>query len=115
MKKRTYSWGDRNEVYSVDISPDGRWLAAGAVSEGACVWSLQTVTALSALSNLTAKTIDPVLKRYLKRGTELGCSPLQLRDYFSISSPSMTEEGYSGKRAERIESRYDVVSRKLFA
>ncbi len=55
------------------------------------------------------------IKRYCKRGEAIQLSPMELWDYFAISSPSLPEQaGYSGNMLENMEQMFSNVTKDLW-
>ncbi|MEM1034509.1 MAG: hypothetical protein AAGN82_29495 [Myxococcota bacterium] len=54
------------------------------------------------------------IQAYLTTGGELGCSPLELRDYFDISTPSLPEQaGYSKTLERKVAALYESASASM--
>ena len=59
--------------------------------------------------------IEAAVRRYIERGNKLGASPLDLWDFFAISSPGIPEKaGYCGVECEQIVAVFDWLSKERF-
>jgi hypothetical protein len=59
--------------------------------------------------------IESAIRRYIERGDKLGASPLDLWDYFAISSPGIPEKaGYCGVECEQMEAVFERLSKEKF-
>ena len=59
--------------------------------------------------------VKAVVERYLKEGDALELSPYELRDYFDISTPTLTEQAqYSGEEQAEASAIFTRVSRKRY-
>jgi hypothetical protein len=59
--------------------------------------------------------IESAIRRYVERGDKLGASPLDLWDFFGISSPNIPERaGYCGFEAEQIVAIFERLSKERF-
>jgi hypothetical protein len=61
------------------------------------------------------EAIEDAVSRYIERGERLGASPLDLWDFFAVSSPTIPERaGYDGRDSEQIIAVFERLSRERY-
>jgi hypothetical protein len=61
------------------------------------------------------ETIESAIRRYIDRGDKLGMSPLDLWDYFAISSPGIPQRaGLCGAECEQMVAIFERMTKEKF-